>query len=1040
MSVFLLISSVSANSNFTSLNQSISEHTSDIYNLKEDVQFISSDNESKFQDGILIDRDDFTINGNGHTVDGQGKVRIFNITGNNVKLININLINGYNFEDGGAIYNTGKNLKIENSNISNSYAASGGAIINRDSNFKIINSNFYNNSANWGGAIYNVGYKFNILGNCNFTYNKATFGGAIYNYNYDFGFDRPDNNGSDFTMNGNFYFMYNRGINTDNPKDPYGSGGAVTIFSKYAKLIGNFIFDSNLGRVGGALDIESKDAILNGTFIFKNNAALEVAGALLNTNNNLSFIGNFLFINNTVRIAGLPEIQNQTAVKFFTGGGAIYNSNGHIFINNTKFINNSCLTIYGGGGAIFNQGKITVTNSIFDNNYVNFIKNSSDSVYGGAIFNVYTKWVIMEIPAIVNIYNSNFTNNRNSKEGGAIYNYKSNLTISSSNFYNNSGNFAGVIYNNRGDVNISNSDFSLNKASRSASVLYNSHSNTTIYNSIFKNNNASASSTIANINGSIVIDISEFLNNYVINNGGVLWHHNGTTLVNNSKFINNTAKNLGGAIYLNNGLINLLNSNFDGNSLQVYVSSNGTLSLEKNIFTESKVAILNKGLITTLNYLTILSNSSHTAGIDKTFNITAILTDDNGNIIVGQNITLKTTNFNKNIDNYSITNGKYYYYHLFNKLGDFVFTGNALGLNNNIIKTGSVNVVKNNPNLNVLITPGLLEATFNISTDSKATGIISININGKNYNFTLVNGCVNEIIELHYGNYTVNITYVGDDKFLKEFIVKDLEIEFGYKPKIISENIVLFYKNGTRFEIKLIDQDGNPLKNQKLIFHVNGVNNERTTDNEGKASIAINLDPKIYTILVTFNSNGIYPKTSIVNNITVLSTISASNLVKYYRNDSQYYVSVVDGVGNPLRNADVRMNINGVFYTRQTDSNGVAKLSINLNPGDYIITVYHPLNGQEWSNNITVLPTLKGDDLITKFQSGDYYRVKLVDSVGNPIKGKNITMNINGVFYERVTDDDGFARLSINLNPNHYIITAYYDGYSTSNNIIVNEK
>lgn len=39
-----------------------------------------------------------------------------------------------------------------------------------------------------------------------------------------------------------------------------------------------------------------------------------------------------------------------------------------------------------------------------------------------------------------------------------------------------------------------------------------------------------------------------------------------------------------------------------------------------------------------------------------------------------------------------------------------------------------------------------------------------------------------------------------------------------------------------------------------------------------------------------------------------------------------------------------------------------------------------------------------------------------------------------------VTGDDGIAKLAINLNPNHYIITAIYDGYYTSNTIIVKEK
>lgn len=41
-------------------------------------------------------------------------------------------------------------------------------------------------------------------------------------------------------------------------------------------------------------------------------------------------------------------------------------------------------------------------------------------------------------------------------------------------------------------------------------------------------------------------------------------------------------------------------------------------------------------------------------------------------------------------------------------------------------------------------------------------------------------------------------------------------------------------------------------------------------------------------------------------------------------------------------NTKVKFNINGVLYTRETNGEGVAKLNINLNPGEYILTSIHP--------------------------------------------------------------------------------------------------
>ncbi|WP_407380118.1 hypothetical protein [Methanobrevibacter sp.] len=46
----------------------------------------------------------------------------------------------------------------------------------------------------------------------------------------------------------------------------------------------------------------------------------------------------------------------------------------------------------------------------------------------------------------------------------------------------------------------------------------------------------------------------------------------------------------------------------------------------------------------------------------------------------------------------------------------------------------------------------------------------------------------------------------------------------------------------------------------------------------------------------------------------------------------------MDGQGNPYANQSIAFNINGMFYNRTTDANGDAKLNINLQAGEYIIT------------------------------------------------------------------------------------------------------
>ena len=76
-------------------------------------------------------------------------------------------------------------------------------------------------------------------------------------------------------------------------------------------------------------------------------------------------------------------------------------------------------------------------------------------------------------------------------------------------------------------------------------------------------------------------------------------------------------------------------------------------------------------------------------------------------------------------------------------------------------------------------------------------------------------------------------------------------------------------------------------------------------------------------------------------------------MTKVYGSPDPFCATLVDGQGNPAPGKNVTFNINGVFYSRMTDDNGVTRLNINLMPGEYIITSTSP-NGNSISNKITV--------------------------------------------------------------------------------------
>ena len=249
--------------------------------------------------------------------------------------------------------------------------------------------------------------------------------------------------------------------------------------------------------------------------------------------------------------------------------------------------------------------------------------------------------------------------------------------------------------------------------------------------------------------------------------------------------------------------------------------------------------------------------------------------------------------------------------------------------------------------------------------------------------------------------------------------------------QIESQDVEMYYKDGTRFKTQIYDENNYPLKNTTVTYSINGMNYSRQTNENGGSSIAINLNSGKYSITTISNEKS---KTNIIN---IKSTIESSDVVKIYRNSTQYYAKFLDNDGELLKNAPVTFNINGVFYTRTTNENGMAKLNINLNQGEYILTAINSRTTEMKSNKITVLPLIiNNSDVVKYYKNATQYQVTILEKNGEKVgSGHEVEFNINGVFYYRQTNLYGIAKLNLNLNPGEYIITAQYENCRVSNNI-----
>ena len=237
-------------------------------------------------------------------------------------------------------------------------------------------------------------------------------------------------------------------------------------------------------------------------------------------------------------------------------GGAIHNE-GTLSITNSLFVSNT--SDYSNGGALFNGGTLTIAAGSFQNNAVawggggavantgqatvlstTFTNNSAENADGGAIHNEYS--------GTMTLLNNTLTGNRSLDKGGGLYN-DGTANIISSTFNANRTTFGGAIQNwDDGTLLITSSLF-LSNTAHSGGGIYNQVGTLRLISSTLTGNQASGEG----------FDLGDSYGG-----GGI--YSDGTVYVASSRFASNcTAYGAGGGI-ANINLISIEGSTFVGNS------------------------------------------------------------------------------------------------------------------------------------------------------------------------------------------------------------------------------------------------------------------------------------------------------------------------------------------------------------------------------------------------------------------------------------------------------------------------------------------
>ena len=730
--------------------------------------------------GITIDKT-LTIDGKGHTLNAKKSGRIFSIAASNVVLKNIIFTNGYKDDGAGAI--SGVNAK----------------------KITIMNCTFKNNGAGAiGGAVFLKNDNHKITG-CTFVSNTATkSGGAI-------------------RLQGNKAVIEKCTFKNNKVTGSDFLGGAVCALGNYITVKNN-VFENNVAsRDGGALDIEGSDVekigkhnvVENNTFT--NNSA-KYGGAISANCQNITITKNTFSKNHAtslggaIRIAGTKTNTGKITLNSFNGdyapsGGAIFIDGNQTTVSQNTFKSNKATT--GSGGAINIRGNKNVVTK-------NSITSASAKEVGGAIYQEGTSFKLT--------YN-NITKSKSSKSGGAAYINGNSASIQNNVFANNGATaYGGAINIKSNNAVLKSNDFEANTAGKTGKSVNGQGTKPTISNNNLIN--------VKSQSGIIV------WSNYNVPKQNIVKKSNTTqnnttkpeeTVAENTSIVDNRTKTK--IIYEdmqtgpiqnkdertgNYFCVQLIDENdnilaglpikigFNGVIYNRTTDSEGGARLQINLASEDKYTFA----------ISFLGDDGYQAAfevalIDVSKNYPAPNKANSTTNATKLNVT-KDTNRTKTYIQYS----------------DMVTTS-VLKVDGRAGEYFYVKLLDHNKNAltGAPIKIGFNGVIYNRTTDSSGQARLQINL-------------------LKVTKYTFAISYLGSPVRQASFEVAKITVK-AQTPKLSAAAKTFKASAKTKsVSATLLSAKGNPIKNQKLNFTVNGKTYAGTTNSNGVATVNISLNKK----------------------------------------------------------------------------------------------------------------------------------------------------------------------------------------------------
>ena len=502
--------------------------------------------------------------------------------------------------------------------------------------------------------------------------------------------------------------------------------------------------------------------------------------------------------------------------------------------------------------------------------------------------------------------------------------------------------------------------------------------------------------------------------------------------------------------------------------------------------------------------LTIKANSINTTNPKENYSI--LLVDENNNPITNKKLNIKIggKNYNKT------TNSKGKVIIPLNlEIGSYEtvirFDGDEEFFKANITKT--INVLENvstKINISTLVCDALID--FKFSKDINET--INITINKTSYPVAIKRGSGQLSVNgLNDGKYVLTLNIP------KYLLFEEKEFTINKTINLISADLNCSEHSNTTYTVTL-KNNGKVLANKTIKFVLNGKTTIKTTNKEGKAQLNIDLNPGTYKLNITYyddshnkvqkiyviaketnssNQDNKTNNTECINNQTNNQTnntkptnnqtnntkptnkqtnntepkiIRKGTIIDYQdmvttaidskidgRIGKYFIVTLKDQNNKVLANKFIQIGFNGVKYNRTTNSEGQARLQINLGyEGLYTFAVAY-LGDDNYTGSFIVAkikvnlqtPKLTSVNKVYKPNSKTKtLTATLKTAQGNAIAGKKISFTIDGKTYTAKTNKNGVATVNVSISKKgiygftvKFDETGTYEGTKTSKKLII---